>query len=218
MLVCNYLYDKPAKQQKKRVKFNLPVKRPFSWDQVRLHPGQYLMLHSLIYRRQVLVKSGIILPEKLSYDDNLFVFEPMKYVHSIYYLPVDLYHYYIGREDQSVNEQVMLRKINQQILINKMMIAFYASQIDKNDPCKKYLKYYLEIITTISSVILILAGDKKSLKLKQDLWNFLKTYDYQTYKSFRKRPLGLGVNLPGRGGRRVVTRLYQVAKKIYAFN
>ena len=99
-----------------------------------------------------------------------------------------------------------------------MMIAFYASQIDKNDPCKKYLKYYLEIITTISSVILILAGDKKSLKLKRDLWNFLKTYDYQTYKSFRKRPLGLGVNLPGRGGRRVVTRLYQVAKKIYAFN
>lgn len=218
MLVCNYLYDKPVSGQKKRVKFNLPVKRTFSWDQVRLHPGQYLMLHSLIYRRQVLVKSGIILPEKVSYDDNLFVFEPMKYVRSIYYLPVDLYHYYIGREDQSVNEQVMLKKIDQQILINKMMITFYASQIDKNDPCQKYLKYYLEIITTISSVILILAGDKKSLKLKRDLWNFLKKYDYLTYKSFRKRPLGVGVNLPGRGGRRVVTRLYQVAKKIYAFN
>ena len=218
LLVCNYLYDKQVSGQKKRVKFNLPVGEAFGWDQVRLHPGQYLMLHSLIYRRQVLLESGIILPEKVSYDDNLFVFEPMKYVDTICYLPVDLYHYYIGREDQSVNEQVMLRKINQQILINKMMITFYASQIDKNDPCKKYLKYYLEIITTISSVILILAGDKKSLKLKRELWNFLKKYDYPTYKSFRKRPLGLGVNIPGRGGRRVVTRLYQVAKKIYAFN
>lgn len=218
LLVCNYLYDKPALQQQKRVKFNLPVGETFGWDQVKLRPGQYLMLHAIIYRREVLVESGIKLPEKVSYDDNLFVFEPMKYVDTICYLPVDLYHYYTGRDDQSVNEQVMLRKINQQLLINQKMIIFYAAQIGESDPCQKYLKYYLEIITTISSVILLMAGDRQSLKLKRELWNFLKVYDYATYKSFRKRPLGLGVNLPGRGGRRVVTRLYQVAKKIYAFN
>lgn len=46
------------------------------------------MLHSIIYRRQVLVQFGLRLPKKVSYHDNLF--EQMKHVHSIYYLLVEV--------------------------------------------------------------------------------------------------------------------------------
>ena len=36
----------------------------------------------------------------------------------MYYMDVDLYRYYIGRDDQSVNEKVMIGRIDQQIKQN----------------------------------------------------------------------------------------------------
>lgn len=38
------------------------------------------------------------------------------------YFDVDTYRYFIGREDQSVNEKVMLSRIDQQLRITKEMI------------------------------------------------------------------------------------------------
>ena len=37
----------------------------------------------------------------------------------MYYLDVNFYRYYIGREDQSVNEKVMIGRLDQQIFVNK---------------------------------------------------------------------------------------------------
>ena len=45
----------------------------------------------------------------------LFVFIPLQYCQKLYYINVDFYRYFIGREDQSVNEQVMIRRIDQQL-------------------------------------------------------------------------------------------------------
>ena len=39
------------------------------------------------------------------YVDNLFVFQPLPYVKNLYYKNVNFYHYFIGRDDQSVNEK-----------------------------------------------------------------------------------------------------------------
>lgn len=46
----------------------------------------------------------------------------MQYVKTMYYLDVDFYWYYIGREDQSVNETVMIGRIDQQIKVNRIMM------------------------------------------------------------------------------------------------
>ena len=37
-------------------------------------------------------------------------------------MDVDFYRYFIGRDDQSVNEKVMIGRIDQQIRVNKIMI------------------------------------------------------------------------------------------------
>ena len=37
-----------------------------------------------------------------------FAFEPLPYVKNLYYLDVNFYRYFIGRDDQSVNEKVMI--------------------------------------------------------------------------------------------------------------
>ena len=42
----------------------------------------------------------------------------------MYYLDVNFYRYYIGREDQSVNEKIMIGRIDQQIRVNKIMMDY----------------------------------------------------------------------------------------------
>ena len=39
----------------------------------------------------------------------------------MYYMNVDFYRYFIGRTDQSVNEKVMISRIDQQLRVNKLM-------------------------------------------------------------------------------------------------
>lgn len=220
LIVSNYIYDKVNVKHKHVIRFkHLPNGRVFDWDQVDLRVGQYFMIHSVIYRTDIVTKQAKIkLPTNVSYDDNLYVFEPLRYVHRIYYLNIDFYHYFIGRNDQSVNENVMLKKIDQQLLINKMMIKFYGENIDMNTPLGKYMRYYLEIITTISSVILIRGNSPHYNELKGELWEYLKFYDNELYKKLRRRPLGIGVNFPGKVGRKMISGLYVLANKIYQFN
>ena len=45
------------------------------------------------------------LPKHTFYVDNIFVYQPLPHVKSMYYLDVNFYRYFIGRDDQSVNEK-----------------------------------------------------------------------------------------------------------------
>lgn len=46
----------------------------------------------------------------------------------MYYLDVNFYRYYIGRQDQSVNETVMISRIDQQIRVTKLMIDYLVAK------------------------------------------------------------------------------------------
>lgn len=50
--------------------------------------------------------SQMVLPKHTFYVDNIYVYYPLPYVRKIYYLDVDFYRYFIGRDDQSVNEKI----------------------------------------------------------------------------------------------------------------
>ena len=86
-------------------------------------------MHSVIYRTQLLRDCHLVLPKHTFYVDNLFVYVPLPYVKTMYYLDVDFYRYYIGREDQSVNEKNMIKNIDQQIKVNKIMVDAYPNRI-----------------------------------------------------------------------------------------
>ena len=68
------------------------------------------------------------LPEHTFYVDNLFVFVPLQYSKTLFYMNVDYYRYFIGREDQSVNEKVMISRIDQQIRVNELLMANFHSE------------------------------------------------------------------------------------------
>ena len=153
--------------------------------------------------------------------DNLYVFEPLPYVRNMYYLDVNFYRYYIGRADQSVNEEVMIGRIDQQIKVNKLMIDYMVDNKNKIVSSKKMYQYmlsYLDIITTVSSILLIRSDTKENLQKKKELWDYLKKKDWILYRKLRYGLLGHCMNLPGRGGRKISVEGYKICQRFFNFN
>ena len=178
-------------------------------------------MHSVIFRTKLLRECGLKLPEHTFYVDNLYVFEPLPHVQNMYYLDINLYRYYIGREDQSVNEEVMISRIDQQLFVNKLMIDFLVenkSGLAKNKRKYQYMRNYLEIITTISSVLLIRSGTQENLEKKKELWDYLRKKDKRLFFWMRSGIMGGTMNLPGRSGRRISVRAYKICQRIFKFN
>lgn len=220
MIISNYVYEKVGVKKKKVINYSnfLPSETVFTWQDVQFPLGKYLLMHSVIYRTDLLKEINLLLPQHTFYVDNLFVFQPLNHVEKMYYLDVDLYRYYIGREDQSVNEEVMISRIDQQLFINKQLIQNYSDTPEIDVFVKKYMQNHIEIVTAISSVLLLKEGSEESLSKKEELWSYIKKNNPKLYKQLRSGLIGLGLNLPGRMGRKTAIGAYRVAQKIYGFN
>lgn len=221
LLICNYVYEKVGVKHKAVMKYHsaLPQGRIFGWDEAKsLGRSHYLLMHSMIYRTELLRECGLVLPEHTFYVDNLVAFIPLASVSTMYYLDVNLYRYFIGREDQSVSEKVMIGRIDQQIRVNKMMIDYMASQKNLHKKQREYMIHLLIMITTVSSIFLIQTDKEEDFEKKKELWKYMKNTDRKVYLSVRLSLLGRLCNLPGKGGRQVSVTGYKVVQKIYGFN
>lgn len=224
LLVSNFVYEKVGAKRKKVMHYKriLPKDQMFTWEDCRyFSKGHYILMHSVIFRTKLLKDCGLKLPEHTFYVDNLFVFEPLPYVKNIYYMDVNFYRYYIGREDQSVNEQVMISRIDQQLLVNYRMIDYlveHKQEILKNKKLYRYMRNFLEIVITVSSVLLIRSGTEENLAKKKALWQYLRDKDKKLHFYMRHGIMGGAMNLPGKGGRKISVDAYHICQKIYKFN
>ena len=223
MMICNYVYEKQGALRKKvmRYKTAFPREEVFGWNNVKfLHKGQYILMHSVIYRTKMLYDCGLELPKHTFYVDNIFVFDPLPYVKQMYYLDVNFYRYFIGREDQSVNEQVMIGRIDQQIRVTKILRDKMVSYMSRpmNAKLKKYMINYVDIMMTVSSVLLLKSGTPENLEKKKELWEYLRKASPKLYRKIKLGILGRTMNLPGRSGRKISVAAYKVAQKVIGFN
>ncbi|MER0122130.1 glycosyltransferase family 2 protein [Streptococcus sp. ZJ93] len=219
--ISNFVYEKEGQSRKKSMNYQnvLPTDRIFTWDDVgAFSKGQYMMMHSLIYRTDLLREVGLILPEHTFYVDNIFVFTPLQAVKTMYYLPVDFYRYFIGRHDQSVNESVMIKRIDQQLKVNRILVdSLDLDAIDQPD-LRSYLLNHVEITTIISCALLNRGGTAEHMMKKQELWKYIQDNNPALFKIVRSGLLGQLTNLYGYPGRKISNAVYKIAKSIYGFN
>ena len=221
MLISNYVYEKEGAAHKKCIHYRnvLPQDEVFTWDDVgRFRLDQYILMHSVIYRTSMLKLSQMTLPKHTFYVDNIYVYYPIPYVRKIYYLDVDFYRYFIGREDQSVNEKVMISRIDQQIFVTKTMIDMYHLKNISSKKLRHYMVNYLAIMMTVSSILMIRSKKQENLEKKKELWGYLKKKDLKTYLRIRYGILGQTMNIPGRSGRKISSLAYSVARRLIGFN
>lgn len=219
MLLSNYVYEKEGARRKKVMRYSaVPKDQLITWNDCRFHKGQYILMHSVIYRTRLLRECGLKLPEHTFYVDNIYVYKPLPSVRNIYYMDVDFYRYFIGREDQSVNESVMISRIDQQIRVNKLMVDEFDLWKIQNRRLRRYMFNYLEIITVISTIMLIRSGTQENLEKKRELWKYIKEKDIRLFHRLRTGIMGNTMNLPGRGGRKISVAAYKLSQKVIGFN
>lgn len=221
MLVSNFVYEKEGFKRKKVMNYNtaLPKNELMTWSDVKIFMlGQYILMHSVIYRTELLRECGLELPKHTFYVDNIFVYQPLPHVKTMYYLDVNFYRYYIGREDQSVNESIMIGRIDQQIRVTKLMLDYYDVMRIQNRKLRRYMIQYLEIMMVVSSILAIRSGTEENLAKKKELWQYLKQKNLRLFIRMRWGFLGQGMNLPGKSGRQLSIAGYKITRKFYGFN
>ena len=218
MFIANYVYEKPSLRKHKAIRYDgvFPEEKVFTWNDVkRFKISQNILMHSVIYRTKILRDCGLELPKHTFYVDNIFVYNPLPSVKTMYYMNVDLYRYFIGRDDQSVNEKVMMGRIDQQLKVTKLMIDAHDLTKIKNKKLRDYMVKYLTMMMTVSSVFLIKEGSEESLAKREDLWAYLKAQNKAMYRMVNKMALSKPMQFRGKAGRKIVVWGYSLSQILY---
>ncbi len=221
LLVTNYIYDKTELGRKREIHYKRAFRENtvLTWDDVRrFRPWENLLMHALIFRTDVLRRSGLELPKHTFYVDNLYCSVPLASVRTLYYMDVGLYHYFIGREGQSVQEATMIRRIDQQITVNKLMMEQLDLEHVPNERQRETILHYHDMITTVTSIMLIRGGTPEHLAKKDALWAYIRDEHPWEYGKLRHSLFGVVMNLPGRAGRGFAVLCYRAANRIFSFN
>lgn len=222
LLVCNYVYNHLYEHRQKSMSYQnvFPEERVFTWEEMgHFSPSQYLIMHALIFKTAVLKKANVVLPEHTFYVDNLFSYQPLPYVKTLYYMDVDFYQYFLGREDQSVNENIMMQRIDQQIYVTQLVTdCVDLNEVKKAHPkLAAYMRRNISIMMAISSIHLLLIQNQEALQKRKKMWEEIRKKNAALYYHLRFANLSGWTYLPGKVGGRLTVGGYRLAKKIYQF-
>ena len=221
LIISNYVYEKVYESKRISMGYRnvFPENEVFTWDDIgHFRLSQYLLMHSVIYRTDLLTTIGLELPKHCFYVDNIFVYVPLAHVKTMVYFDVDAYRYFIGREDQSVNEKVMLSRIDQQLRVTREMIDAVDLDSIENKKLQHYLYNYLSMMLCICTVFLRMEDTPDNEHKRKELWRYLRESDPHSYRQLRKTFLNLSTNLPTELGRYVALRGYRLAQRVFKFN
>ena len=221
LMVTNYYYVHTDGKGDRSIDYSsvLPQWCIFEWHHTKpfkIH--QMLTIHSCTFRTSLLKQWDEPLPQKVFYEDNLMICKTLPRVQKMYYFPKDLYRYWIGRPDQSVQENVMKKRYTHQILVTEQ--SFVACDLDniKEPKLKKYLKHELFMMFGISIMFTRLNKTDESDADLEKMWSNCKAHSKKWGTHFRHRsPLAV-ISIKGKFGRFISTFFYRIANKIVRFN
>lgn len=221
MVVTNYVYEKEGRHHKRVINFrNVMVpNRILGWNQLgRFGMTQYMIMHALIFRTQVLRTASTCLPEHTYYVDFIYSYQPLPYVTSLLYLDTNFYRYHTGREGQSVQTSAMISRVDQLLLVNGLMVRYTPEPGQVPRGLYRYMIHYLAINCVITSVFLVLSKRPSNYANKKMLWERLKYTSPAIYHDVRSTLLCRLINMPDRPGRIAIRIGYRVAEAAVGFN
>lgn len=222
LLVSNYLYVHVADATQRTMSYEkvLPAGRVFAWDEIgRFGPSAYMLMHALTFRTQVLRDCGLALPRHTFYVDVIYAYVPLPWCTRLFYLDETPYRYLVGREGQSVEERVMVGLLDDQLRVNRAVIDAYRLEADVGSvPLRRYMVGYLAMDMVISTVFCYLAGTDEAEAKKEEVWAHLRERDPWAWTAVRRTFVGRWVCAPGRLGRRMTVRGYELVRGVFKFN
>lgn len=208
---CNYVLC---------MKQKLPVGRSvvFNGDISQLPMVQ---MHCIAYRAQMLIDMGYCQTEGVPYTDTEWTTYPLVFVHDFSYIDEVVYHYYIGREGQSISLQAQKNSLCSGLKGLKTAISFNEHYRLDNGRMRIVEDFIKEKITGLYLNPMKLLGKDKALhildEVDQCLFQMSKYwYNYAETIRYPKR-LILGVRFVRRYRLGKVDRLYMAFLKMYGW-
>ena len=221
LFVTNYHYDHADGKGDRSINFSnaLPEGRIFCWFETKpFRVDQILMIHACTFRTQLLRDTGLEMPKHTFYEDNYMIYGNLQGVERMYYLNTDLYRYFIGRQGQSVQEDVMKRRYTHQLKATELCFkAFHLD--DMTDKRKRaYLKHEMFIMFGISILYARLNRTEEAEQNLERMWENCRRFDFKWANYFRHHTLLRFICVPGRGGSAFVEFIYRLAHCVVRFN
>ena len=169
LYVTNYVYEhaKDNSQFVMHYRKFLPIDKEFTWPEMKhIRLETVFLMHSLMYRLDVLKESGMELPNHTFYVDDIYAYVPLPYIKTIYYHDLDLYHYFIGREGQSIDYETMCKRYEQQQRVFEIMFSSYSLETLRTFDRRlyKYLYQFLMIIAAITIMTTVGTNTDKEIR------------------------------------------------------
>ncbi len=152
LYLTNFVYENISKKRQDvwSLKKYFNVGKILSWKDIKpFNVKDFLMMHMFVYKLDILKQSKLSLPLHTFYVDNLYVYKPLYYVNTICYLDLDLYRYYVGRNDQSVSFEQVDLKYDHQLRVFKEASLYYT----KEDLLKLNKPHYKEMIKAYFTIL-----------------------------------------------------------------
>ena len=128
---------------------DLETRKIYNFDEFDLNVlnGEYFVMATSTYKTEILRKSNLKLMEKTFYVDMQYNVVPIPYVNNFIYLNLDIYRYFIGRKDQSVNTTSFVKNHLNHDKVVKYLIDYYDNLDEKlSNNKKEYIKIILKYI------------------------------------------------------------------------
>ena len=190
LFVTNYYYEHADGQKNRSICYAnaLPEARIFGWeDTSRFQIHQMLTIHSCTFRTQLMREHTRELPKHVFYEDNLMVYQALLYVRRLYYSNIDLYRYYIGRDGQSVQRDVMTQRYQHQLIVTQK--CFEACHLDEveEEILRRYLRHELFMMFGIPVLYARLNKSAEAEENLDKLWEACEAFDPKWAYRFRLR-------------------------------
>lgn len=203
LIITNYVYERHSwkndvhRVTNKRIRYKnvFAEELPQNWasmDAMKL--DQIMMMHAMMYRTALLRDEvQLKLPHNTSYEDNLYVCVPLPHVKEIRYLNEDLYIYFIGRPEQSVNLNSLIMKVDNQLLVTRELLHAFDdwSELQPNRLRRYLVRHFIRLIAMCILALTIRGQEEDKQKLRE-LWKDIKTHDKKLYRKVRSHPMPIG--------------------------
>lgn len=155
-------------------------------------PDVRIPMHSVAYKTSILSKNNIRLSEKTFYVDMQYTLFPLEYVHSFVYWNFDIYQYYIGRPEQSMNIESMKRNVRHHLTVTNSVLEYFSNikgDVVLNQVVSETLAYLISLQVDLSWMV----DDSKAFlaelysKIRQSSYNYIPTkkFDKLSYLNYK---------------------------------
>ncbi|MCI6830922.1 MAG: glycosyltransferase [Clostridiales bacterium] len=222
LMICNYVYTYQDGRPNQVITYAnvFPEGRIIGWGDTRHFAiNQYLTLHSAIYNTQVIRDSAIDLPKHTFFEDNLFIYAPLRLTKTLCYLDENLYQYLIGREGQSVSDASMKKNYKHQILVaTRIFDAANVSAIKRYNPkLGRYMHHEVTMMLAMAAAFARINGSEQAERDVKEMWDHIKNSGPYG-RRLRYASLAGAASIPGKLGRKGCVTGFRLAHKIVGFN